>query len=106
MRILIVEDDKKVASFIRKGLQQEGYAADIVQGGADAVQNAALFDYDLIILELMPPSQSGLDVLREIRSKRPKVPVLVLTATGTVDDKIARLDAGADDYLIKPFAFA
>jgi len=106
MRILIVEDEKKVASFIRKGLQQEGYAADIVHGGAAAVQNAALFDYDLIILELMLPTQSGLDVLREIRSKRPKLPVLVLTAKGAVDDKVAALDAGADDYLIKPFAFA
>src|SRR5215831_11859266 len=106
MRILIVEDEKKVASFIRKGLQQEGYAADIVHGGAAAVQNAALFDYDLIIFELMPPTKSGLDVLREIRSKKPKLPVLVLTATRAVDDKVAGLDAGADDYLIKPFAFA
>lgn len=106
MRILIVEDEKKVASFIRKGLQQEGYAADIVHGGAAAVQNAALFDYDLIILELMLPTQSGLNVLREIRSKRSKLPVLVLTAKGAVDDKVAALDAGADDYLIKPFAFA
>src|SRR5262250_574713 len=106
MRILIVEDQKKVASFIRKGLQKEGYAADIVHNGTDAVQNAALFDYDLLILDLMLPTKSGLDVLREIRSKKPKLPVLVLTAKGAVNDKVAGLDAGADDYLIKPFAFA
>jgi DNA-binding response OmpR family regulator len=106
MRILIVEDEKKVASFIKKGLKQEGYAADTVFDGESAVQNASLFEYDLIILDLMLPAKSGLDVLREIRGKRPKLPVLVLTAKGEVDDKVAGLDAGADDYLIKPFAFA
>jgi DNA-binding response OmpR family regulator len=106
MRILIVEDEKKVASFIKKGLQQEGYAADIVQDGVEAVQNALTFDYDLIVLDLMLPKKSGLDALREIRFKKPKLPVLVLTAKGAVDDKVAGLDAGADDYLIKPFAFA
>jgi DNA-binding response OmpR family regulator len=106
MRILVVEDEKKVASFIKKGLQQEGYAADIVNDGSEAVQNATLFDYDLIVLDLMLPTKSGLDVLREVRSTKPKLPVLVLTAKGAVDDKVAGLDAGADDYLIKPFAFA
>jgi DNA-binding response OmpR family regulator len=106
MRILIVEDEKKVASFIKKGLQQEGYAADAVHDGAQAIENASLFEYDLLILDLMLPTKSGLDVLREIRTKKPKLPVLVLTAKGAVDDKVAGLDAGADDYLIKPFAFA
>jgi DNA-binding response OmpR family regulator len=106
MRILIVEDEKKLASFIKKGLQQEGYAADTVYDGGEAVENAALFEYDLLILDLMLPTKSGLDVLREIRSKKPNLPVLVLTAKGAVDDKVAGLDAGADDYLIKPFAFA
>jgi DNA-binding response OmpR family regulator len=106
MRILIVEDEKKVASFIKKGLQQEGYAADTVHDGADAVHNAALFDYDLVILDLMLPTKPGLEVMREIRAKKPKLPVLVLTAKGAVNDKVAGLDAGADDYLIKPFAFA
>ena len=106
MRVLIVEDEKKVASFIKKGLQQEGYAADAVHNGAEACQNALLLDYDLIDLDLMLPAKSGLEVLREIRSKKPNLPVLVLTAKGAVDDKVAGLDAGADDYLIKPFAFA
>jgi DNA-binding response OmpR family regulator len=106
MRILIVEDEKKVASFIKKGLQQEGYAADTVYDGSDAVENAALIDYDLVVLDLMLPTKAGLDVLHEIRSRKPKLPVLVLTAKGAVDDKVAGLDAGADDYLIKPFAFA
>jgi DNA-binding response OmpR family regulator len=106
MRILIVEDEKKVASFIKKGLQQEGYAADTVHDGLDAVQNATTFDYDLVVLDLMLPGKPGLDALREIRAKKPKLPVLVLTAKGAVEDKVAGLDAGADDYLIKPFAFA
>ena len=106
MRILVVEDEKKVASFIKKGLQQEGYAADTVYDGQEAIQNATTFDYDLVILDLMLPRRSGLDVLREIRSKKASLPVLVLTAKGTLEDKVAGLDAGADDYLIKPFAFA
>jgi len=106
MRILVVEDEKKVASFIKKGLQQEGYAADAVYDGLEAVNNATAFDYDLVILDLMLPKQSGLEVLRQIRTKKAKLPVLVLTAKGAVEDKVAGLDAGADDYLIKPFAFA
>src|SRR5438094_5893168 len=106
MRILVVEDEKKVASFIKKGLQEEGYAVDMVHDGQEALVNAAAFDYDLLILDLMLPKLAGLEVLREIRSKKRNLPVLVLTAKGAVDDKVAGLDAGADDYLIKPFAFA
>ena len=106
MRILVVEDEKKVASFIKKGLQQEGYAVDTVYDGQEAAQNAAAFDYDLVILDLMLPKRLGLDVLREVRTKKPNLPFLVLTAKGSLEDKVAGLDAGADDYLIKPFAFA
>ena len=106
MRILVVEDEKKVASFIKKGLQQEGYAVDTVYDGQEAIQNAAAFDYDLVILDLMLPKRLGLDVLHEVRAKKPSLPFLVLTAKGSTEDKVAGLDAGADDYLIKPFAFA
>lgn len=106
MRILVVEDEKKVASFIKKGLQQEGYAVDAVHDGVDAIHHATSFDYDLVILDLMIPKRSGLDVLREIRTERSKLAVMVLTARGTIEDKVAGLDAGADDYIIKPFAFA
>jgi len=106
MRILVVEDEKKVASFIKKGLQQEGYAVDTAHDGHEAAQNANAFDYDLVVLDLMLPKRSGLDVLREVRTLKPSLPVLVLTAKGAIEDKVAGLDAGADDYLIKPFAFA
>lgn len=106
MRILVVEDEKKVASFIKKGLQQEGYAVDAVHDGLDAVHNATTFEYDVVILDLMLPKRSGLEVLREIRHRKAKLPVLVLTAKESTEDKVAGLDAGADDYLIKPFAFA
>jgi DNA-binding response OmpR family regulator len=106
MRILVVEDEKKVASFIKKGLQQEGYAVDTAHDGHEAAQNANAFDYDLVVLDLMLPTRSGLDVLREVRTLKPSLPVLVLTAKGAIEDKVAGLDAGADDYLIKPFAFA
>ena len=106
MRILIVEDEKKVASFIKKGLQQEGYAADIAHDGEQALDNAVAFDYDAIVLDLMLPKKSGLDVLRQIRATKPKLPVLVLTAKGSLEDKVTGFNAGADDYLIKPFAFA
>jgi len=106
MRILVVEDEKKVASFIKKGLQQEGYAVDAAYDGQEALQNATAFDYDLVILDLMLPKRLGLDVLRELRTKKPNLAVLVLTAKGSLEDRVAGLDAGADDYLIKPFAFA
>ena len=106
MRILVVEDEKKVASFIKKGLQQEGYAVDTAHDGHEAAQNANAFDYDLVVLDLMLPKRSGLDVLREVRTLKPSLPVLVLTAKGAIEDKVAGLDAGADDYIIKPFAFA
>jgi DNA-binding response OmpR family regulator len=105
VRILVVEDEKKVATFIQKGLQEEGYAVDMVHDGLEAITSVGTFDYDLVVLDLMLPQKPGLEVLRTIRMKRPQLPVLVLTAKGALEDKVAGLDAGADDYLIKPFAF-
>jgi DNA-binding response OmpR family regulator len=106
VRLLVVEDDKKVASFVRKGLQQEGYAVDTVHDGVEGAYRADAIDYDAVVLDLMLPKMSGLEVLRQIRKKKPKLPVLVLTAKGDVPDRIAGLDSGADDYMAKPFAFA
>jgi DNA-binding response OmpR family regulator len=106
MRILIVEDEKKVANVIRKGLQQEGYDADVAQDGEEALHSALAVDYDAMVLDLMLPRRQGLDVLRSIRVSRPRLCVLVLTAKGSLEDKVTGFDAGADDYLIKPFAFA
>src|SRR2546422_9963766 len=105
MRVLVVEDERKVASFIKKGLQQEGYATDVVHNGEEAIHTAISFGYDLVVLDLMLPGRSGLDVLREIRQQRPRLPGLVLTATGPLEGRAAALDAGDDDCLSKPFPF-
>jgi heavy metal response regulator len=106
MRILIIEDEDKVAEFIRKGLQQEGYAADAVRDGEEGAYQAENFDYDAVILDLMLPKLSGLEVLNRIRARHLNLPVLILTAKGSVEDKVTGLDNGANDYLVKPFAFA
>ena len=106
MRVLIVEDDKKVAGFIRKGLEQECYAVDVAHDGAAGAVLIGESDYDLLILDLMLPKMSGLQVLRQVRQTMPALPVLVLTAKDAVADRVGTLDAGADDYLAKPFAFA
>ena len=106
MRILIVEDEQKVADFIRKGLQQEGYAVDAVADGEEAAYQAENFGYDAIILDLMLPKLPGLDVLKKIRAHHPSLPILILTAKSAVEDKVTGLDSGASDYLVKPFAFA
>ena len=106
MRVLVVEDEKKVADFIRHGLEQERYAVDVSYDGMDGVQLAESFEYDLVILDLMLPRLGGLDVLERLRHQKPSVPVLILTAKVSVEDRVAGLDRGADDYLTKPFAFA
>jgi len=106
MRILVIEDEQKVAGFIRNGLEQEGYAVDVVYDGEEGTYQAENFDYDAVILDLMLPRVPGLQVLKKIRTRNLTVPVLILTAKGTVDEKAAGLDAGASDYLVKPFAFA
>ena len=105
MRILVVEDEPKVAGFIKKGLQEEGYAVDVAPDGAEGLAMVGMNVYDAIVLDLMLPKKNGIEVMREIRAKKMNVPVLMLTARDTVADKVMGLDAGADDYLTKPFAF-
>lgn len=104
MRILVVEDEAKVASFIRRALEEESYAVDVRGNGAEGLDLARLGSYDLIILDLMLPGISGLDVLQRLRREKVKTPVLILTARAQIDQKVKGLDAGADDYLTKPFA--
>lgn len=106
MRILVVEDEKKVASFLKMGLEEESYAVDVSYDGEEGRILAETNPYDLIILDIMLPKKSGLSVLRELREKRINTPILLLTARGTVEDKVTGLNAGADDYLAKPFMFS
>ena len=106
MRILVIEDDGKVASFIQTGLEQEGYAVDVLNHGNAAGEQARAVDYDAVVLDLMLPGRSGFQVLRDIRSRKPSLPVIMLTAKNSLDERVAGLDAGADDYMAKPFALA
>jgi DNA-binding response OmpR family regulator len=106
MRVLVIEDDRKVASFIQTGLGQEGYAVDVLNDGADAGDQAHAIDYDAVVLDLMLPGRSGFQVLRDIRAKKSSLPVLILTAKDAMEERVAGLDAGADDYMTKPFALA
>jgi len=105
MRILLVEDERSAARMIAKGLRENGHAVDLAGDGAAAVEQAAAATYDVVILDLMLPVKSGLDVCRELRLQGDQVPVLMLTARDAVDDRLAGFDAGADDYLTKPFHF-
>jgi heavy metal response regulator len=105
MRILVVEDEKRIADFLGRGLQGAGYAIDVAQDGATALQFTHDTDYDLVILDIMLPDMDGLKVLERIRSRRAGPPVLILSARGAVDDRVKGLETGADDYLTKPFAF-
>ena len=106
MRILIVEDEKKVAGFIKKGLEEETYAVDVANDGEEGFHLADMNQYDLIILDLMLPKMDGLEVLTRLRDKKVSTPILLLTAKDAVDDKVTGLNKGADDYLTKPFAFS
>jgi two-component system copper resistance phosphate regulon response regulator CusR len=106
MRILVVEDDPDMARFIARGLGEQAYAVDVVRSGEAALERAALTGYDLIVLDVMIPTPDGFEVARRIRNEGMVTPVLMLTARDAVSDRVAGLDAGADDYLVKPFEFA
>src|SRR6188474_346326 len=103
MRVMVIEDDRKVASFIQAGLEQEGYAVDVLHEGSGAGEQAAAFDYDAVVLDLMLPGRSGFEVLRDLRARKAELPVLILTARDSVEERVAGLDGGADDYMTKPF---
>ena len=105
MRILLVEDEKKVASFVKKGLEEEYYSVDVAFDGKNGLHIALTGEHDLIILDVMLPHKDGFSILKEIRSEKISTPVLFLTAKDTISDKVQGLDIGADDYLPKPFAF-
>lgn len=107
MKILIVEDQEKLAQLLKKGLETKGYAVDYVLDGEEGQSRIELSheDYDLVILDLMMPKKNGFEVCRAVRGKNISIPILILTARDSTDDKITALDAGADDYLVKPFSF-
>src|SRR5512140_1105035 len=106
MRLLLIEDEKKVADFVARGLRAERFAVDVAGDGSNALQMLATCEYDLIILDLMLPGLSGSEILKRVRRERKEVPVLILTARDAMAEKVAPFEAGADDYLTKPFAFA
>src|ERR1039458_10678435 len=105
MRLLLVEDDSRIARFVARGLQEQTYAVDVVAKGDDALYQVEINDYDLVILDVMIPGKDGFATCRAIRYLGKHMPILMLTARDAVDDRITGLDAGADDYLTKPFEF-
>lgn len=105
MRVLLVEDDKRIANFVAKGLRENAYAVDTAADGEDALYQVSVNTYDVLILDVMLPLKDGLAVCRELRRKNSRMPILMLTARDAVEDRIAGLDSGADDYLVKPFEF-
>ena len=105
MRVLVVEDEVKIARAIRRGLEHEGYATDVATTGQDAIHQATEHEYDAVVLDVKIPAPDGFAVCRQMRARNLWAPVVMLTARDSVDDRIQGLDAGADDYLIKPFAF-
>jgi heavy metal response regulator len=106
MRILVVEDEKKVASFIQRGLEGEGFTVDVAADGESGVELGTQNSYDLILMDIMLPKMDGLEAIKALRKKNVATPVLCLTAKDAVEDIVAGLDSGSDDYLTKPFAFA
>ena len=106
MRVLVVEDSRRLAGIIKRGLLEEGYAVDSAYDGEEAQYMAETTPFDLIVLDVMLPKKDGLAVCRDLRTKNVNTPILMLTAKDSVEDKVVGLDAGADDYVVKPFAFA
>jgi len=106
MRILVVEDDKKIASFVVNGLKQSGFAVDHAPDGEDGALRAQTVSYDAAVVDLMLPKLDGLGLIQELRSKKIHIPILILSAKNSVDDRVRGLQAGGDDYLTKPFAFS
>lgn len=106
MRVLLVEDEPGIADFIRQGLAEASYAVDVARDGLEGLDYAVSVAYDVLILDIMLPKLNGLDLIKELRRRGDRTPTLMLTARDTVDDRVQGLDAGADDYLVKPFAFA
>src|SRR5919202_5600968 len=105
MRFLVVEDEKRISDFLSRGLESAGYAVDVAGSGTTALDHIHATDYDLVILDMMLPDMDGLQVLEKIRNRKVSPPVLILSARGAVDDRVKGLEYGADDYLVKPFAF-
>jgi heavy metal response regulator len=105
MRILVVEDEKKIAGFIKRGLKEEGYAVDVAADGEEGYSLAGVNDYDLIVLDIMLPRLDGISLCRKLRAEKVDIPIIMLTAKTSVQDKVTGLDSGANDYLTKPFAF-
>jgi len=105
MRILVVDDDRRLCAIIKRGLLEEAYAVDLAYDGEEGEYLAEVNPYDLIILDIMLPNKDGIEVCRELRAKKINTPILMLTAKDTVEDRVTGLDTGADDYLVKPFAF-
>jgi two-component system OmpR family response regulator len=106
MRVLVVEDEVRLALLLKRGLEEEGYAVDTSGDGGEALWHATETEYDAIVLDIMLPSMDGLEVTRRLRAEGRWTPVLLLTARDAIDDRVVGLDAGADDYLVKPFSFA
>jgi len=104
MRVLVVEDERKISSYLKRGLEEQGYAVDTAFTGLEALEYADAAPYDMIILDILLPEMDGLTACREMRERGNRTPILMLTARDTVDDRVNGLDAGADDYLVKPFA--
>lgn len=105
MRILVVDDDRRLCGIIKRGLLEESYAIDVAYDGEEGGYLAEINPYDLIILDIMMPLKDGIQVCQELRAKRINIPIMMLTAKDSIEDRVRGLDVGADDYLVKPFAF-